>query len=642
LNFKELGGLLEDRLLNKHANKFMTDNKGKKRSSAKESKVGKAGPLTADFLRSVPNRPGIYLMKGAEGKILYVGKAKDLRKRLASYQRLNPAASPKTVLLLGKVNVIDTILTHTEKEAFILEASMIKKHRPRFNIELKDDKSYPRIKVTLGEEWPRIYVTRRRVKDGSRYFGPYSSAGAMRNTLNLINKLFPLRRCKGRIIRKRVRPCLNYQMGRCLAPCTGMVEKKQYRKMVEAVLMILEGRNIQLRGQLGTEMRKASANLEFEKAAMFRDQLQSLDKTLEKQVVVNNLCKDQDVFGYVRIGAGVGIAVVNVRQGLVLGQQVFFIVDPIGDDSEVLGEVMRQFYIREESVPDELLLPFQVPDHLSLADWLIEMRGRKVQVRVPKRGNDVKLLQMAEANARQAHIDQENRERSWQEMAKNLQARLHLNHIPERIECLDISNIGGKQPVGSLVCFMRGEKTSREYRHYSISGSHEPDDYRMMGEVLERRFKTGERTVVFPDLLVIDGGKGHLNVAVDVLRNNGLLDMVELLSIAKDKANKTDKIYRPGRKNPVSLPRHSPVLFFLMQVRDESHRFGISFHRRLRRKSTLSSELDSVPGIGPSRKKILLRSIGSLTKIKNAKMEELAAVQGIGPELAEQIWNFFH
>jgi len=289
-----------------------------------------------------------------------------------------------------------------------------------------------------------------------------------------------------------------------------------------------------------------------------------------------------------------------------------------------------------------LLLPFQVPDHLSLADWLIEMRGRKVQVRVPKRGNDVKLLQMAEANARQAHIDQENRERSWQEMAKNLQARLHLNHIPERIECLDISNIGGKQPVGSLVCFMRGEKTSREYRHYSISGSHEPDDYRMMGEVLERRFKTGERTVVFPDLLVIDGGKGHLNVAVDVLRNNGLLDMVELLSIAKDKANKTDKIYRPGRKNPVSLPRHSPVLFFLMQVRDESHRFGISFHRRLRRKSTLSSELDSVPGIGPSRKKILLRSIGSLTKIKNAKMEELAAVQGIGPELAEQIWNFFH
>jgi len=620
----------------------MPENRDNKTGNATENGSPKTGLITADFLRSVSNHPGIYLMKGGEGKILYVGKAKDLRKRLASYQRLDPAASPKTVLLLGRVKTIETILTHTEKEAFILEASMIKKYRPRFNIELKDDKSYPRIKVTLGEEWPRIYVTRRRAKDGSRYFGPYSSAGAMRNTLNLINRLFPLRRCKGRDIKKRQRPCLNYQMGRCLGPCSGLVDKKQYRKIVDAVLLILEGRNIQLRGQLETEMSKAAINLEYEKAAMYRDQLQALDKTLEKQVVVNNLGKDQDVFGYVRIGAGIGLAVVNVRQGLVLGQQVFFILDPIGDDSEVLGEVLGQFYSREESIPDELLLPFQVPDHLALADWLTEMHGRKVQVRIPKRGNDLKLLQMADVNARQVHVDQENRERSWQEMAKNLQIRLHLKHIPERIECLDISNIGGKQPVGSLVCFIRGEKAQKEYRHYSISGSHEPDDYRMMGEVVERRFTQGEKTVVFPDLLVIDGGKGHLNVAADVLGSKGLRDQVELVSIAKDKLGKADKIYRPGRKNPLSLPRHSPVLFFLMQIRDESHRFGISFHRKLRRKITLSSELDSVPGIGPARKRELLRSIGSLAKIKNASRDELAAVQGIGPELAEQIWIFFN
>jgi excinuclease ABC subunit C len=620
----------------------MPEIRDNKRCAAAESSGQKAGPLTADFLRSVPNHPGIYLMKDADNKILYVGKAKDLRKRLASYQRPDPAASPKTVLLLGRVKVIETIMTHTEKEAFILEASLIKKYRPRFNIELKDDKSYPRIKVTVGEEWPRVYVTRRRVKDGSRYFGPYSSAGSMRNTLNLINRLFPLRRCKGRSIRKRLRPCLNYQMGRCLAPCSGMVDKKQYRKMVAAVLMILEGRNIQLRGQLEAEMRMSSAGLEFERAAMFRDQLQALDKTLEKQVVVNKPGKDQDVFGYVRIGAGVGLAVVNVRQGVVLGQQVFFILDPVGDNSEVLGEVLRQFYTREEFIPDELLLPFQVPDRLSLVDWLTGVRGRKVQVRVPKRGNDVKLLRMAEVNARQVHIDQENREKSWQEMVKNLQARLHLKRIPERIECLDISNIGGKQPVGSLVCFIRGEKAQGEYRHYSISGAHEPDDYRMMGEVLDRRFKTDNKTVVFPDLLVIDGGKGHLNVATDVLRNKGLHDMVELVSIAKDKVSKTDKIYRPGRKNPLSLPRHSPVLFFLMQIRDESHRFGLSLHRKLRRKSTLSSELDNVPGIGPSRKKMLLRAIGSLAKIKDASREKLAAVQGIGPELAEEIWTFFH
>jgi excinuclease ABC subunit C len=620
----------------------MPENRDNKISTATESGSRKAGPLTADFLRSVSNHPGIYLMKGADGNILYVGKAKDLRKRLASYQRSDPATSPKTVLLLGRVKTIETILTHTEKEAFILEASMIKKYSPRFNIELKDDKSYPRIKVTLGEEWPRVYVTRRRVKDGSRYFGPYSSAGAMRNTLNLINRLFPLRRCKGKNIKKRRRPCLNYQMGRCLGPCSDLVDKKQYSKMVDAVLMILEGRNIQLRGQLESEMRKAAAGLEYEKAAMFRDQLQALDKTLEKQVVVNNLGKDQDVFGYVRIGAGIGLAVVNVRQGVVLGQQVFFILDPIGDDSEVLGEVLRQFYNREESIPDELLLPFQVPDHLALSDWLTEMHGRKVQVRIPKRGNDIKLLLMAEVNARQVHIDQANRERSWQEMARNLQTRLHLKRIPGRIECLDISNIGGKQPVGSLVCFIRGEKEQREYRHYSISGLHEPDDYRMMGEVLERRFTPGEKTVVCPDLLVIDGGKGHLNVAAAVLGSKGLLDQVELVAIAKDKLSKADKIYRPGRKNPLSLPQRSPVLLFLMQVRDESHRFGISFHRRLRRKTTLSSELDNVPGIGPARKKMLLRSIGSLAKIKNASREELAAVQGIGPELGEQIWDFFN
>jgi excinuclease ABC subunit C len=533
-------------------------------------------------------------------------------------------------------------MTRTEKEAFILEASLIKKHRPRFNIELKDDKSYPRIKVTLGEEWPRVYVTRRRIKDGSRYFGPYSSAGAMRNTLGIINRLFPLRRCKSRNIKKRARPCLNYQMGRCLAPCSGMVEKEKYRQMVTNVLMILEGRNRQLRAQLETEMQRASAALEFEKAALVRDQLQALVKTLEKQVVVSNLDRDQDVFGYVRKGAGVGIAVMNVRQGMVCGQQVFFLLDPIGDDSEVLGEILRQYYTREQSVPFELLLPFQVADHVSLVEWLGDIRGRGIRLRVPKRGAGLKLLHMAAANAKQVLVEQQNRERSWQELARNLQSKLHLRSFPARVECLDISNIGGKHPVGSLVSFIGGEKSPKEYRHYSISGAHEPDDYRMMTEVLSRRFSTDDKETVLPDLLVVDGGKGHLNVAWDVLKKKGLQDQVELVSIAKDKENKTDKIYRPGRKNPLSLVRHSPVLFFIMQVRDEAHRFGISLHRRLRRKKALASEFDTVPGIGPSRRKMLLKTLGSLAKVKKAAPAELAAVPGIGTELAEQIWNFFH
>lgn len=601
-----------------------------------------AGPLSKDFLHSVANRPGIYIMKSRQGKILYVGKAKNLRKRLASYQRANPKDSPKTALMLGKVAAIETILTHTEKEAFILEASLIKKHRPRFNIELKDDKSYPRIKVTLGEEWPRVYMTRRRIKDGSRYFGPYTSAGSMRNTLSIINRLFPLRRCKGRNIKKRERPCLNYQMGRCLAPCSGRVDKKEYRKMVDNVLLILEGKNRQLKGHLETEMQQASKALEFEKAADIRDQLQSLTKTLEKQVVVSNLYRDMDVFGYVRKGAGVGISAVNVRQGVVSGQQLFFLLDPIGADSEVLEEVLRQYYLKEQTIPDELLLPFQVVDPVSLQDWLGNIRGRSVKSRVPKRGEGAKLLHLAEKNANQVHIDQANRERNWQEMARNLQKKLLLASFPTRVECLDISNIGGKQPVGSIVCFQDGEKLQKGYRHYSINSAHEPDDYRMMNEVLNRRLTGEDKLVELPNLLVIDGGKGHLNIARSVLKEKGLLDRVELVAIAKSKEKKSDKVFRPGRKNPISLAQHSPVLFFLMQVRDEAHRFGITFHRRLRNKNALVSELDSIPGVGPSRRKKLLKTLGSLARIKKASCEELAVVNGIGPELAGQIWDFFH
>lgn len=598
--------------------------------------------MTSGFLRSLADRPGVYLMKNRQGQILYVGKAKNLQKRVASYKRVDQKVSPKTVLLLSKVTAIETIQTHTEKEAFILEASLIKKHRPRFNIELKDDKSYPRIKVTLKEEWPRVFMTRRRIKDGSRYFGPYSSAGAMRNTLNIINRLFPLRRCKGKNIKNRTRPCLNFQMGRCLAPCSGRVKKENYRRMVDNVVMILEGRSRQLRTQLQAEMQQASETLEFERAAVVRDQLQALTKTLEKQVVVSNMNRDQDVFGYIRKGVGVGIAVINIRQGIVCGQQVFFLLDPIGDDCEVLEEILRQYYIKEQSVPDELLLPFQVADQVSLIEWMSNIRGRGVKLRVPERGQGVRMLNMAATNARQIHIDQENRERSWQELARNLQTKLGLKTFPARIECLDISNMSGKQPVGSLICFQNGEKAPGEYRHYSIGGIHEPDDYRMMEEVLTRRFTKEQEPVILPDLLVLDGGKGHLNIARKVLRENALLDRVELAAIAKDKENRADKIYRPGRKNPISLVRHSPVLFFMMQVRDEAHRFGIACHRRLRHKRTLASELDSVPGIGPARKKMLLRHLGSLAEVKKAAPGELAAVPGVGPELAGQIWKHFH
>jgi excinuclease ABC subunit C len=598
--------------------------------------------LSAEYLNTVPRQPGVYLMKDQQDRVLYVGKAKDLRKRLSSYQRVGAETSPKTVLLLNRITAIDTILTHNEKEALILEASLIKKHRPKFNVDLKDDKSYPRIKVTLSEEWPRVYMTRRRLNDGSRYFGPYSSAGAMHNTLKLISMMFPLRRCKGRKLKRRSRPCLNFQMGRCLAPCSELVDKKQYRRMVDSVMLVLEGKNKQVRKLLTNEMSRASRTMDYERAAVIRDQLQALDKTLEKQIVISNRDKDQDVFGCVRKGAGVGIAVIKMRQGVVLGKLEYFLLDPIGDNGEVLGEVLRQYYSREVTIPDQIWLPFKTAGHSALSGWLTEARGRVVQLQTPKRGKKIQLLQMAEKNAKQILTDVEKKKKSWQEMSRNLQSRLKLKRYPSRIECLDISNIGGKHPVGALVCFLEGEKTPKEYRHYSITSAHEPDDYRMMTEVLTRRFDKTKREKALPDLLLVDGGKGHLNAAFGILCSSGLQDLVELAAIAKDKEGKADKIYRPGRKNPINLQHYSPVLFFLMQVRDEAHRFGIAFHRRLRHKRTLSSELDVIPGVGPSRKKELLKKLGSLAAVKKATVEELETVPGIGSEMALHLWKHFN
>jgi excinuclease ABC subunit C len=382
--------------------------------------------LSAEYLNTVPRQPGVYLMKDQQDRVLYVGKAKDLRKRLSSYQRVGAETSPKTVLLLNRITAIDTILTHNEKEALILEASLIKKHRPKFNVDLKDDKSYPRIKVTLSEEWPRVYMTRRRLNDGSRYFGPYSSAGAMHNTLKLISMMFPLRRCKGRKLKRRSRPCLNFQMGRCLAPCSELVDKKQYLRMVDSVMLVLEGKNKQVRKLLTNEMSRASRTMDYERAAVIRDQLQALDKTLEKQIVISNRDKDQDVFGCVRKGAGVGIAVIKMRQGVVLGKLEYFLLDPIGDNGEVLGEVLRQYYSREVTIPDQILLPFKTAGHSALSGWLTEARGRVVQLQTPKRGKKIQLLQMAEKNAKQILTDVEKKKKSWQEMSRNLQSRLKL------------------------------------------------------------------------------------------------------------------------------------------------------------------------------------------------------------------------
>lgn len=568
-------------------------------------------------------------------QVLYVGKARDLRKRLSQYAHFAGPAHSKTAVMLTHVQRVETILTTTEKEALILEASLIKQHRPRYNVILRDDKNYPLIKVTIRDPWPRVTVTRKRLRDGNRYFGPYASSTAMRATLQLLHGQFPLRRCA--TVRERQRPCLNYQMGRCLAPCAGKVQPEVYQAMVRDVLLILEGKTGQVIGDLTARMEQAAANLAFEQAAHLRDQIQALGRTIEHQAVAAEHHLDQDVFGIHRQDAAVGIALLFVRGGMITGAQSFFLADPLGEDDSLLAQTILQYYSAERQPPRELLLPFAIEDQALVEERLAELRDRPVSIGSPQRGKRMQLMRMAAANAAQVLEERAKKELSWETLAVSLEAKLRLANRPERIECLDISNLLGKQAVGSLVCFVQGEKAAGLYRHYRIKSQDTPDDYAMMREVLERRIDKGVQEDNLPDMLLLDGGKGQLQVAVEVLARFDCLQKVDLVAIAKEKADEGEKLFRPGRKNPVLLPAHAPALLYLMRIRDEAHRFGITFHRKLRGKAQLHSRLDIIEGIGPKRKRLLLQALGSFKRIAAATVEELAAVPGIGPELARQI-----
>ncbi len=598
-----------------------------------------ANALDTTFLATVSHGPGVYLMQGRR-EVLYVGKAADLRKRLAQYAHFSGPSHSKTGVMLSHVRKVDTILTTTEKEALILEASLIKKHRPRYNVILRDDKNYPLIKVTIKEKWPRVLVTRRRIRDGSRYFGPFASSSGMRTTLKLLFSMFPLRRCK--TIRKRERPCLNYQMGRCLAPCADLVDNTEYMAMVREVILLLEGKNQHIITNLQEKMHRAAADLAFEEAAIQRDRITALQRTLEHQVIAAEHGLDQDIFGLARHGASVGIALLFVRAGMISGSQNFFIADPIGNDAQILSQTLMLYYSNRRHPPRELMLPLAIEDETLVCEQLSELREGPVRLSVPRRGKRMQLMRMAAANAEQVFSKESKKLKAWQIMAKTLVHKLRLCNSPDHIECLDISNLSGKQAVGSLVCFVQGEPEKRGYRHYRIIGRDEPDDYAMMREVLRRRMETGLAKNNLPDMLLLDGGKGQLGIGVEVLADFDLLDRIDLVAIAKEKQDEGEKLFRPGRKNPIILPAHAPALLYLMRIRDESHRFGITFHRRLRRNNTLRSPLDKVTGIGEQRKKDLLGTLGSYKRIQSATAKELATVPGIGPVLAESIFRQLH
>lgn len=599
-------------------------------------------PLPAAFLKTVAAAPGVYLMRGQKDEVLYVGKAVNLRKRLASYARFAGHAHSKTTVLLARLHRIETIITRTEKEALILEASLIKQHRPKYNVILRDDKNYPLLKVTVQERWPRVLMTRRRQRDGARYFGPFASPGAMWETLRYLNELFPLRRCKSKDFAGQPRACLNFQMGRCLAPCVGKISHADYQLMVDNVLLVLEGKKEKLLQELAVQMDKAARGQRFEEAARCRDRIRAVRATLEKQLMVAEHRLDQDVFGFARQGNGVAVAVLLVRQGVMSGQRHYFFIEPVGDDASLLAEFLPRFYEGGRIMPQEILIPFAIEGMAALAEWLSEQQQRKVAILHPRRGDKLKLVAMAAANALQAFAEREIKKDSWEVLADALRQALKLDCQPQSIECLDISNLGGEQAVGALVRFDGGEKNTAGYRHFKIRTRSTPDDYAMMAEVLDRRLARGVKEGGLPNLLLLDGGKGQLNVARQALIHHGLTREVELAAIAKERREEGEKVFRPGRRNPLGLASHSPVLLFLMRIRDEAHRFGITMHKKLRHRQTLASRLDEVPGIGPAKKKALLRYFGSLRRIEAANPDELAVVKGIGPELARQVYGFLH
>lgn len=598
--------------------------------------------LTSSFLRTVSHSSGVYLMKKEDGTIIYVGKARDLRKRLASYAHFHGAEHSKTRVMVAQIHTVETILTRTEKEALILEASLIKKHLPKYNVILRDDKNYPLIKVTVNETWPRMMMTRRKARDKARYFGPYASVGAMWDTLKILHSMFPLRRCKGKKIKKRSRPCLNSQMQRCLAPCVEGVDKEKYYAMVKNVLLVLEGRNKELVQKLKVKMDQASSELHFEGAAFFRDQIVALNKTIEKQVIAGSGSAEQDVFGLAWKGESAAVFILTVRNGTVVGQRSFYLAEPVGNKSEILTEILKRYYQETDSVPREIVFPFLPDDDQLLLEWLTDRKKSTVHFRIPQRGDVRSLLEMSVTNAKQVFVSLEKKEKTWDVLAASLMKTLHLHRRPDRIECLDISNLSGKQAVGSLVCFEYGEKAAKLYRHYKIKTVTGPDDYKMMAEVIERRLTRGVDADTLPDLFMVDGGRGQLGIAARLVQEFGLTDKIELVGIAKEKKEEGEKLYRPGRKNPILLARHSQLLLFLMKIRDESHRYGVTFHRKLRHKKAFASEIDEITGIGPSRKKNLLKALGSLASIKRATVEELAKVPGISKDQARIIYDFFH
>lgn len=601
-------------------------------------------------LDALPTEPGVYLMKDRRGEIIYVGKAVNLRNRVRSYFTRTGDTRAFVSLLDQFLGDLETVLVHNEKEALLLENELIKKHKPRFNVLLKDDKQYISLRLDRTQSYPRLEVVRRYQKDGARYFGPYSSASAIRETLRIINRYFHLRTCTDHVLANRKRPCLLHQIGRCPAPCVYPVPEDAYRKSVDEVALFLEGRAGELVEGLRARMKQASSELKFEEAARVRDQLLAIERSLERQKVATTDFKDQDVFAFHREGDRLLVYVLYVRQGRLNGGQAFPLGSQEFPDEELLPSFVNLYYDQGNFVPEEVLLPLDIEEREGMEALLTERKGEKVRVMVPKRGEKRDLVDMAQKNAEQAVLERRRTKDETEAVLRRLQDRLHLRHLPRRMECFDISHFQGSSIVASQVAATDGEIDKSRYKRYRIKTLEKQDDFASMHEVITRRLKRGQEEGDLPDLLVIDGGKGQLASALAAAKDLGI-EQVDIISLAKSRdlevhdrdeesARSPERVFIPHRKDPIVLRQNSAELYLLARLRDEAHRFAITFQQKSMRKGNFHSVLEDIPGVGQTRKKLLLRHFGSLKRVKEAPIEELAEV--LGPTVAERVHAALH
>jgi excinuclease ABC subunit C len=598
----------------------------------------------------LPTNSGVYLFKDKKGTILYVGKAGNIKHRVSSYFQRVGEKDVKTLAMLEKVAEIDTIVTDTEKEAFILENNLIKEHRPRYNVKLRDDKNYPCLRLTLEEEFPTLCIVRRIKKDRSLYFGPYPSATSLRETLKLIRRLFPIRTCLDTKFTSRLRPCINYEMGRCLGPCCDKTNPAQYREVVNEVRMFLEGKNRDLVERLEKRMEGESERLNFEAAAKIRDQVQHIETVIEKQKIVSSDFVDQDVIGFHRQDHTVIVHPLFIRAGKLLGGKGFTFPSSGLPDEEILSSFLLQYYREGKFIPEQILLPKGVPEQNLIEERLADLKGKKVRILVPVRGDRKHLLQMAGENAEKYFHSEAELERDQKKILEALREKLHLRKIPRRIEAFDISNLQGGHAVGSMVLFENGSPNKEGYRHFKIRTVEGADDYGMMYEVLLRRYKKAIEKDDLPDLVLLDGGRGQLNVAQEVFRELQVKE-IDLISLAKERIvagtraaryGKTEeKIFHPQYREPFQLGKQSPLLHFLDRIRDEAHRFAITYHKKVRSKETIKSVIGDIPGIGKVRQKQLLKQFGSAEGIKKASLYDLAKAPKMNEKLAKKVYTFF-